>query len=178
VLCAFGVLTLKVNLQRDVLKPKMLKDILNENGINTEKVSPDILFNKVADGLLNGLIGECPECEGVSTMHWNSQKYICKGWMPGGFSRCEFQSEINDPDGVVKRWLFKIPEGLKKTNKFLKAFKYKGPTTPFKKGASGVGGAGAGAGAGAEADQAEGDVAMADALSAYDESLAEEVSCC
>lgn len=57
-----------------------------------------------------------------------------QGWNEGGYSRCEFQSETNDPQGTIRRWLFKIPIQLRKTNKFLKTFLYEGPTTPFVKG--------------------------------------------
>jgi PADR1, N-terminal helical domain len=92
-----------------VLKPKMMKDILEENGMKTDKIPGDILQNKVADGLLNGLIGECPECENVSSMFWNGQKYICKvrsiDFLPPFFALLNLLTLKMTNSGVDAGWI-------------------------------------------------------------------------
>jgi len=98
---------------------KFLKSILEANGMEVTKVTPSRLIHKVADGMLYGYIGKCPDCGSEGTLRATGRDYICKGWMPGGFTRCEFRGIEG-----VERYKWKIPADLKKSNKWLSTWKY------------------------------------------------------
>jgi len=99
------------------IKSKDLKTILEANGIEVAKMSPGRMIHKVADGMLFGRIGDCPECKNAGTLRYNGFDYACKGWI-SGFTRCEFKGK----DGV-KRFKWVIPADLKKSNKWLNSWK-------------------------------------------------------
>eukprot|EP00727_Mastigamoeba_balamuthi_P006262 m51a1_g2255 putative polyADP-ribosyltransferase (945) ;mRNA; r:312365-315852 len=95
---------------------KLIKELVDANGMRTEKVSPHILLHVAADGLLWGKTGPCPECKGPE-VHYNTLEYKCKGWLTT-FTRCSWTGPS------VQRYRWKIPEALRARNKWLKDFAY------------------------------------------------------
>jgi hypothetical protein len=70
------------------LKGPALKAILEANGMEVKKMTASRVLFKVADGMLFGLIGPCPECKSAGSLRYNSIEYFCKtGWI-SAFTRC------------------------------------------------------------------------------------------
>jgi len=97
---------------------KHLKAILEANAIPVQKMTPARLIHKVADGMLWGVIGPCPECKNEGALRYTGFDFICKtGWITS-FTRCEFRGTKG-----VERYKWKIPEDILKGNKFLSKWK-------------------------------------------------------
>jgi len=101
------------------IQNKYLKAILEANGLEVTRVTPSRLIHKVADGMIYGYLGKCPECGSEGTLRSTGRDYICKGWLPGGFTRCEFRGIEG-----VERYKWKIPADIKKSNKWLNSWVY------------------------------------------------------
>eukprot|EP01114_Cavostelium_apophysatum_P007265 TRINITY_DN1927_c0_g1_i1.p1 TRINITY_DN1927_c0_g1~~TRINITY_DN1927_c0_g1_i1.p1 ORF type:complete len:935 (-),score=347.88 TRINITY_DN1927_c0_g1_i1:64-2868(-) len=101
------------------LKGPAMKAILEANGMQVDKMTPSRLLHKVADGMLFGYIGPCPECKNEGALRYYGKEYICKtGWI-SGFTKCEFKGTQG-----CERYKWIIPSDILKSNSFLKGWKY------------------------------------------------------
>jgi len=108
---------------------KDLTAMLEANGMAVEKVTPARVIHKVADGMLYGVVGPCPECKTVGSLRYTGFDFVCKtGWL-SAFTRCEFKGTKG-----VQRYKWKIPTDLKKKHDFLGNWKppKDHPTETFK----------------------------------------------
>jgi len=105
------------------LKTKDLVTLVEANGYVVKKKNPASLQHKVADGLLNGMLGACPQCKKNACLAFDGAQYHCRGWQTA-YVRCNWKGTGKDKDAKVERFKFKIPSDLKKNNKYLKAFKF------------------------------------------------------
>jgi len=87
------------------LSKNELKEILNLNNQPDTGGIPD-LISRVADGILNGKIPPCPQCNNSGGhLHYEDGKYICHGNI-SAWTKCTFNVDF------IKRGNFELPDDL------------------------------------------------------------------
>eukprot|EP01107_Rhizomastix_libera_P007718 TRINITY_DN22736_c0_g1_i1.p1 TRINITY_DN22736_c0_g1~~TRINITY_DN22736_c0_g1_i1.p1 ORF type:complete len:932 (-),score=252.85 TRINITY_DN22736_c0_g1_i1:98-2872(-) len=109
----------------EVVPTKILKAILEANGITYEKASPDRILTKCADGMQFGKLMICPECKNNTVANMCTH-FECHGWI-SSFTRCTWKSD------TAKRYLWKLPPAIIKGVKFFDTWTPPAghPTEPF-----------------------------------------------
>ena len=99
------------------LKAPVIKQSVADNGISFEKGGhADLLLYLLADGLLFGKPGPCPECGGAHVYYHSSGVYVCHGWI-SGYTRCSWWSD------ECKRYCWKLTDGVK-SSAFFESWKF------------------------------------------------------
>lgn len=100
------------------VKAPIIKQSVADNGVSFEKGGhADILLYLLADGLLFGKPGPCPECGGSCVYYHSSGTFVCHGWI-SGFTRCTWRSE------ECKRYRWKLTSGVKEKSDFLESWSF------------------------------------------------------
>lgn len=100
------------------VKAPVIKKSVADNGVTFEKGGhADILLYLLADGLLFGKPGPCPECGGSRVYYHSSGTFVCHGWI-SGYTRCSWRSE------ECKRYRWKLTEDAKESSPFLASWKF------------------------------------------------------